>query len=135
MLIKRKIIWEKWEDPFLFPEVKEQTTNQSDYPDFESAYDDEEEYEQPNENDAIILYSSMGLIPYNEKTPSSKIFNFWVGHTNFDITNSIQELISSVTGVEILDVFTRYRFRIAVAKAFKDRNVMNDISKAISNIE
>ena len=73
MLIKRKIIWEKWEDPFLFPEVKEQTTNQSDYPDFESAYDDEEEYEQPNENDAIILYSSMGLIPYNEKNPSSML--------------------------------------------------------------
>ena len=73
--------------------------------------------------------------PVTEKIPSGKIFNFWVGHTNFDITRNIQQVISSVTGVEILDVFTRYRFRIAVAKAFKDRNVMNDISKAISNIE
>ena len=58
-----------------------------------------------------------------------------VGHTNFDITKNVQQIISSVTGVEILDIFTRYRFRIAVAKAVKDRNVMNDFSKAISNIE
>jgi hypothetical protein len=134
MLINRKIIWEKWEDPFIFPELKEQETTDSDYSEYESEYEDQEEEIEAIENDAIILYSSMGVIPYNEKTPSSKIFNFWIGHTNFDITNSVQELISAVTGVEILDVFTRYRFRIAVAKAFKDRNVMNDISTAISDI-
>ena len=134
MLIRPKIIWEKWEDPFLTVEELSEDKSDGDYPDFDSSYQDEEEPET-QDADALILYSSMGIIPYNEKIPSGKIFNFWVGHTNFDITRNIQQVISSVTGVEILDVFTRYRFRIAVAKAFKDRNVMNDISKAISNIE
>lgn len=132
MLIKPKIIWEKWEDPFLAIEPLPEDEDNEEYPDFASAYQDEEESE-PQDADALILYSSMGIIPYNEKIPSSKIFNFWVGHTNFDITNNVQQIISSVTGVEILDIFTRYRFRIAVAKAFKDRDVMNDISSAIQN--
>lgn len=124
-MLKNKIIWEKWEDPFAYDGADD---TEEDY----LSYEDEEE--QP-EASSFILYSSMGIIPYNEKMPSSKIFNFWVGHTNFDITQRVQEIISEVRGVEILDIFTRYRFRVAIAKAFKDRDVMNDISNALSGRE
>ena len=73
------------------------------------------------------------VIPYNEKQPSGKIFNFWIGHTNFDITHNVKETIEAVDGIEILDVFTRYRFRIAIGKSFTDREVMNNIYKGLSN--
>ena len=44
----------------------------------------------------MLLYSDMGVIPYNEKQPSGKIFNFWIGHTNFDITHNVKETIEAV---------------------------------------
>jgi hypothetical protein len=73
----------------------------------------------------------MGMIPLHEKTACTKIFKFWIGHTNFNITPNIANIIEQVEGIEILDIFTRYRFRIAVGKAFKDRDVMNNIQEAV----
>ena len=131
---KNKIIWEKWVDPFF----SENITDNEDHNDTEEDFPSYDEYSEKQEAEDIdesvlLLYSDMGVIPYNEKMPSGKIFNFWIGHTNFDITHSIKEKIEQVDGIEILDVFTRYRFRIAIAKSFRDREVMNNISKALSN--
>jgi hypothetical protein len=72
----------------------------------------------------------MGIIPINENTASGKIFNFWLGHTNFDITKKIFDIIEKTEGVETLDIFTRYRFRISVGKAFTDSVVMKDIQES-----
>ena len=79
----------------------------------------------------FVISSPMGIIPYNEYSAPSKIFNFWVGHANFDITEKIAKIIEQSRGVEILDVFTRYRFRIAIGKGFQDRDVMNVINNSI----
>ena len=73
----------------------------------------------------------MGIIPVNDNTASGKLFNFWVGHTNFDISKKIANIIEKTDGVETLDIFTRYRFRIAVGKAFDDSEIMRNINKTI----
>jgi hypothetical protein len=73
----------------------------------------------------------MGVIPINENTASNKIFNFWMGHTNFDITKDIVDTIEETSGVESLDIFTRYRFRISVGKAFDDSQIMRDINDRV----
>jgi hypothetical protein len=73
----------------------------------------------------------MGIIPMNENTMSGKIFNFWMGHTNFNITKKIADIIEQTDGVETLDIFTRYRFRIGVGKAFDDSSVMRTINKRV----
>jgi hypothetical protein len=73
----------------------------------------------------------MGIVPMNEHTASGRIFNFWTGHTNFNITKNIFSIIDSTPGVECLDIFTRYRFRIAIGKAFNDSSVMKDIQETI----
>ena len=73
----------------------------------------------------------MGIIPYAEQTASCKIFNFWIGHTNFNITEPIQNIIEHCVGTESLDIFTRYRFRIAIGKLFTERDVMADINNRI----
>jgi hypothetical protein len=75
----------------------------------------------------------MGLIPYNEYTAPSKLFNFWIGHTNFDITPTIIEILEKANGIEILDIFSRYRFRIAIGKCFNDADVMTDINDQLYN--
>tara|TARA_R100000084_G_scaffold97150_1_gene51064 strand:+ start:131 stop:550 length:420 start_codon:yes stop_codon:yes gene_type:complete len=132
--MSNKIIWEKWVDPYLPENVESQ------WPDYEESQHRQEDVEDAEDNDnepeikrhlMYAISSPMGIIPYNEYSAPSKVFNFWVGHTNFNITQPVANIIESTEGIEILDIFTRYRFRIAIGKNFKDRNVMNTVNKLI----
>ena len=134
------IIWEKWIDPFgRDTDEAKWTDYNNDITDLDDFIDDEEDDEDNGtkspkfiKNDPIkVIASPLGLIPYNEHTASSKIFNFWLGHTNFNITNSIKDLIEKCEGVEILDIFTRYRFRIAIGKCFNDADIMKYITDTV----
>jgi hypothetical protein len=125
--INNKIVWEKWVDPYF-----QDTESEAQWSDYQEPEEDDEESEdiQPTEK-MFVISSPMGIIPYNEYSAPSKIFNFWVGHANFDITENIAKIIEKSRGVEILDIFTRYRFRIAIGKGFQDRDVMNVINNSI----
>jgi len=137
------IIWEKWTDPFgQNPDSSEwlnyDSTAESEDESFEDTENDESQTPPPmhiptyNKRQAIA--TTMGIIPYNEYTDCSKIFNFWIGHTNFNITQHTSEVIQKVAGVEALDIFTRYRFRVAFGKAFNDNAVMINIQEELCNI-
>jgi hypothetical protein len=122
MKTKNLIAWQKWFDPF-----GDDEENFSDY-----HYDEEPEHGLDFHSKPLKAISTpMGIIPYTENTASSKIFNFWVGHTNFNITHFISDLIEKCNGVESLDVFTRYRFRIAIGKAFDESDVKSEITDTI----
>jgi len=123
------IIWEKWIDPF------GENMDEAKWTDYDNDIQETDVLE--NEQNTIIskpirvIASPLGLIPYNEHTASSKIFNFWLGHTNFNISENIKNLIENIPGVEILDIFTRYRFRIAIGKCFNDSETMQLITNTI----
>lgn len=130
---KELIVWEKWVDPF------GQYIEEAKWTDYEGSISDSldeidlldyEEDEEPSRDTQQIrvIASPMGLIPYNEFTAPGKIFNFWVAHTNFNITPTISKIIEESEGVEILDIFTRYRFRIGVGKCFSDSETMKHIN-------
>jgi len=136
---KPLIVWEKWIDPF-GNDIDE--TLWTDYNNdtemgvlMDSQEPDEETRERPlikNISKSIkVIASPLGLIPYNEHTASSKIFNFWIGHSNFNISEFIKNTIENIDGVEILDIFTRYRFRIAVGKCFNDSETMKLINDKV----
>jgi hypothetical protein len=118
---KPLIIWEKWKDPFGADEDEENIGG-----DWDS--DNEESVEVMRSK---VLVTPMGLIPFSENTNASKIFKFWLAHTNFTITENIVNTIESIEGVETLDIYTRYRFRISVGKGFNDRDVMSDINSVL----
>lgn len=131
-----KIIWEKWTDPFgeNLDETKWNHYDDEDMDEETEIFDNElirSKFEKP----VKVIASPMGLIPYNEYTASSKIFNFWVGHTNFNITKNIASIIEKCEGVELLDIFTRYRFRIGIGKCFTDSEVMSDINDHIIKVK
>lgn len=122
-----KIVWEKWQSPL-------RSIDGSIQPSTEEDENYEIEPESFNENRKInAIITPVGLIPMNEHTDCDKIFNFWTGHSNFNLTSNIAKIIESVEGVETLDIFTRYRFRVSIGKAFVDRNVMNTITSEIIN--
>lgn len=126
------IIWQKWADPF----GEKEDENSDELDNFYGS--DEEDPEEESFNSVInppkpikVIATPMGIIPVNDDTASGKIFNFWTGHTNFNITAEIAKLIENCDGVECLNIFTRYRFRIAIGKAFTDSIVMKEIQDTI----
>lgn len=139
---KHIIIWQKWLDPFgEDTEIENQendnidesdTTIEDDYYDGDSDFLKEQakpKYEKIKMTKVIA--TPMGIIPIDENTASGKIFNFWIGHTNFNITKFISSVIEKTPGVECLDIFTRYRFRIAIGKAFNSSRVMKNIQDSV----
>ena len=127
--IENLIKWEKWVDPFAGEEEVVEDNN------FEYDHDDENPEAQipaiTKNKQVKVIATPMGIVPINEYTASGKIFNFWVGHTNFNITKYVAQIIEETDGVESLDIFTRYRFRISIGKAFTDSIVMRDINSRI----
>ena len=137
---KHNIIWEKWEDPFelkedygndLENEVTEEENNQL-VSEIEKSYQEQEQQQQEQQSQQYRFI----LTPFGAVSPDQislgKNFKFWIGHTNFNITSTVSGLIEDTEGVEILDVYTRYRFRIAVGHSFTDRDVMSAIQKTIN---
>lgn len=121
------IIWEKWKDPFGIDEEIDQ----------DSIIDNielEEDTEIQNKKiKCQIIATPFGIIPINENTASGSIFNFWNGHANFPITKGVATTIENTNGVETMNVFTKYRFRIAIGKAFNDSSVMRQINNNVYN--
>jgi hypothetical protein len=129
------IMWQKWIDPFAGEEITEPEHD----PYLGEILDDADitykelpdNIKYAQQNNIKVIATPMGIIPINENTLSSKIFNLWVGHTNFNISQNIAATIEQTEGVETLDIFTRYRFRISVGKAFDDSAVMRNINKRV----
>jgi hypothetical protein len=130
-MVNTSLIWEKWRDPFLGYDDNEIDLDNNYISDSEIIEDEQDNSIQKRNDPIKAIATPMGLIPYNEYTASSKIFNFWVGHTNFSITRNISDIIETTDGVEKLDIFTRYRFRIGIGKAFESREVMKSIEERI----
>lgn len=145
----KKIIWEPWIDPlchniekFYPKEVLEDDGKdkkedgddlyQDDHPPIPFVLDDV----VPNIKDILkdqkikrrFLTHPAGLIPVMDHHYLANTFNLWVGHTNFDITNTVKTKIELVEGVETLEIYSRYRFRVAFGKCFDAAEVKSKIS-------
>lgn len=141
------IIWQKWADPFgedsEMPASLLQDADLGQFIDsnsFEDLQNEEEELEDQTtlsahkSSSVRVIATPMGIIPMNENTASGKIFNFWLGHTNFSLTKNLVNVIENTDGVETLDIFTRYRFRVAIGKAFTDSDVMREINNNVYGV-
>lgn len=129
------IIWEKWHDPILNSFVTNIDSSSHEETELEEYHDNAYENQTQSQPSLInkypIIVTPMGILPYNEKTACDSVFNFWIGHTNFSITKNVSDLLENTEGVETLDIFTRYRFRVGIGKAFKDSKIMRNINSIV----
>lgn len=133
---KYSLVWQKWADPF--GDDDDLNTPRDTPPEDIGDFDDDmgilnkelqqEELIPSMRKPTKAIMTPLGLIPYNEHTASGRIFNFWTGHTNFNLSLPVVSIIESTEGVETLDVFTRYRFRIAIGQLFEPAMVMSNIT-------
>lgn len=156
----RQIGWEKWHDPFghdaedtewpgafgnfSTDKIIKSAANtlghlELDEDEFHEEFDEmdideaiQEHHRQNLQPKKInMVMTPMGLIPMTEHTRAGKLFNFWTAHTNFSITEEIKDIIDNTDGVETLDIFTRYRWRISIGKAFNSWEVKEALMKAL----
>ncbi len=78
-----------------------------------------------------MIATPFGFSNISNQNLLSNHFNFWVGHTNFDLSKDYISIITEVNGVESLDVYTRYRFRVGIGRLFQANVVLSQIQKAM----
>ena len=128
------VYWEKWIDAYEQELEEEQQL-------FEQLTEEELAELNINYEDLADQYNKFshvrsvmtpfGIMPLTEQSLASNHFKLWVGHSNFKILKSHVKTIGQVSGVETVDILTPYRFRIAVAKLFVDREVMSDVRRVL----
>ena len=135
-----KIIWDRWIDPYTTEDLKKlnlvDVTEEDELDNFEQEgfiAELEDLLDEPviNHHPIKTIMTPMGVIPIYEHSLPSKIFKFYVGHTDFDISREVLEVIKDVSGVETLDVFTRYRFKVGVGRAFRSKEVLKEIQDKV----
>ncbi len=62
-------------------------------------------------------------------------FDCWVAHTNFNLTESIKNELDEVEGIEILRIFSRYRFLIGVGKMFEFTDVRKNVETKLGTLD
>ena len=127
------VYWEKWVDAYSTQEDFSQLLNELEMEHGEEephlTFEEQEQLQKEFKTYRNIqtIFTPFGILPLTEQSLASSYFKFWVGHTNFRITKDFVEIISNVDGVESFDIFSPYRFRVAIGTLFKDRIVMSEI--------
>jgi len=139
---KKKIGWQKYEDvlesqlhsPFV-QEVMLQLQEQEqsiirdliETGDYEAM---EQEY-----GEAVPVQSASVQVSEDLMKEAAVLANFdcWIGHSNFDITESIKDELEKTNGVEVLKIQSRYRFFIGVGRMFEFQSVRKEIENSLLN--
>ena len=123
-----KIAWENWDSDVLEQEIIDNILESEDF--------EEEEAEE-----ALLFLGKIpklittptGIYQLHDKMNILNQFDCWMGHTNFDLTKSVEKIIESVEGVELLSIIGRYRFFIGIGKLFNFSDVRRTIESILCN--
>jgi hypothetical protein len=114
-----KFKWEKWLDP-LRPS------------DFHDPEEDDSEFHPSFK----ALPTPFGVLNITNHSLASTKFDFWMLHTNFRITNEIEEIMADVDGVESINVMTPYRVRFGfpISGLFNSEKIKTQVQEAVVNL-
>lgn len=116
----RQVIWQKLS--FDFP-IDEEPTLEHEHED--NGYNDTKfmPFRMLSQPKSFAALTNMGQLPND--------FNFWIGHCNFNVSESAAFIVGRWPGVEFFRVTSRYRFVISIGLAFTPSLVMSEIQKAL----
>jgi hypothetical protein len=135
----KKIGWQKYEDmiqkQITSPLASLLASNQLMF-DQEQVFSEQEddsidfsEFVESEEKELLVVpvpadfYSQINLVTNYE---------CWIGHTNFDITEAVKDKINDTLGVEILKVYSRYRFFIGIGRMFDFKDIRQIIEETLT---
>lgn len=138
--MKYEVIWEQWKSPFSPDITPTEILESAPVPakPYKDSYNGgDEDYLEgdkeplPPSQPIPFMATPLGIIPMMEQFRPEKVYNFWTGHTNFNISQGVCKAIEDTEGVEIFDVFTRYRFRVSIGHCFTGNDVKVKIQENV----
>ena len=140
----KQIGWQKYEDyiekqlscPILHNIINNMMSDNIEDIISDDEEEDDESYDEEDEDKktiaSIALSKLMPLTPQIlEDVAMLSNFDCWIGHTNFDVTPRIKDKLNRIPGVEILKIFSRYRFFVGIGQMFDFQNVRYEIEKEL----
>lgn len=140
----KQIGWQKYEDyiekqlscPILHNIINNMISDNIEDIISDDEEEDDESYDEEDEDKktiaSIALSKLMPLTPQIlEDVAMLSNFDCWIGHTNFDVTPRIKDKLNRIPGVEILKIFSRYRFFVGIGQMFDFQNVRYEIEKEL----
>lgn len=127
-----RIEWEKYKEVFT-PALEKDGFVDNDDDDDEEEWTrrqfDTESRPQFSVAKGPFLIGPQGLIPLTEGNLPSRLYNLWIGHTDFLLTQEAVGKIERVPGVEVLRVFSPYRFWLGIGRLFSTEEVKTSIEE------
>jgi len=129
MTTRKTIAWESWNAKIEDHQLRAEESETQDQGYAETEHPQAEII--PSEifaSQPRVVHTPLGVYPEESLLKPSDRWDCWIGHTNFDITNSVAgKLDSDVDGVEALKILGRYSFFIGVGRLFDITQVRKDI--------
>lgn len=136
--MNKMIIWSKYagiraegRNQIEYIPEKEVKSDKFDNDPYERYDFDEDDQETDHSEPQQIVITDFGVIPLRPYNDLAAHFNLWVGETDFNLSDERIEIIDKTRGVEALNIYSRYRFRIAVGSCFSFQEVRQNIEKAL----
>lgn len=128
--MKKQIVWEKWRDPLL------SNLDDAEWPGYDLDADGNKIPLHTLERQPV-LNTPHGMLSVTTHAMANSQFDFWIMHTNFDITEGIASMIDTMPGVESLEIYTRYRARIGFPRSglFDNQQTKHNILKAVRALD
>ena len=134
----QKIGWQKYEDiiesqinsPLVDKIYKSMSRMIHEY------QNNQEEDEQISQHENVEEVFEQPMVLNMDESIAAEIalannFDCWVAHTNFNLTEKIKNQLDGVDGVEMLKVFSRYRFLIGIGRMFDFTEVRENIENEL----
>jgi hypothetical protein len=138
----KKIGWQKYEDyiekqltsPVLHNIINSLMSMQKGISEDDEDIEDDDTYED-EDDEKHDFKMPIPLLPLTnqlvEDLSTLSSFDCWIGHTNFDITPHIKNILDSIPGIEFLKIYSRYRFFIGIGKMFDFAEVRKTIEDSL----
>lgn len=122
----------KWRDPMVPADLYDEfyPPDEDGYEETRAAFADHER-PRPTPYRGPLVAGPTGFVPLTDANAPGRNYKFWTAHTNFVLTDGDVARLNGVDGVEVLRVFTRYRFWFAVGQAFPDEPVKAAVRAAL----
>jgi hypothetical protein len=140
MIKKKKIGWQKYEDvlenqlhsPFVQDVMLQlQEQEQAIIRDLIETGDYEEMQQEYGETMSVQTPAVQVSEDLLKEAAVLSSFDCWIGHSNFNITETIKNELEKTSGVEVLKIQSRYRFFIGVGRMFDFQDVRKEIESSL----
>jgi hypothetical protein len=129
---ERNILWIKCD--FMNEDDIEDMNDDEGTDEYQDSYLEERsspQFKMVGFNIPSVIHTPFGPVNQDDSTSPILDTDFFIGHTNFNLSKKILVEISNVEGVEFLKVMSRYRFIVGTGTMFDSSDVRAGIEVAL----